>query len=96
MTGGNRGGNADLQKLQTQIVQLTQALHAAQQDKQLDVAKINIDAYKAQTERLKAQADTAQRGHEMFMPSVSDAQSHSHLPPGARYRDPHGNVREKR
>ena len=96
MPGGNRGGNADVQKLQAQIVQLTQALQAAQQDKQLDAAKINIDAYKAQTERLKAQADVARRGHETFVPSISDAQSHSRLPPGARYRDPHGNVREKR
>jgi hypothetical protein len=67
VNGGAGAGaqNGSVQALQAQIVQLTQALHAVQQDKQLDTAKIQIDAYKAQTERLKAHADAARQNGQI-------------------------------
>src|SRR4029079_15172164 len=69
---------------------LTQALHAAQQDKQLDAAKIQIDAYKAETERLKAQADAARLSAHAVAAAAPTPPAAFGMPPVGKAARPDG------
>src|SRR5258706_8405953 len=59
--GGDGQANVMVAKLQQQIAALMGQLQGLQKDRTLDVEKLRIDAFRADTERLKASADIAQK-----------------------------------
>ena len=80
--GGGAAGGAQaaavVQRLQQQIAMLAAQLQAAQNDKTIEAAKAKVDAFKAETERLKVAAEIAHRNAQHaaggFVPTRSGAQ----------------------
>ena len=54
--GGNPGGDA-----QQQVQKLTMQLQAMQADRQIDAQKLQVEMYRAETDRMKANSDIAAR-----------------------------------
>src|SRR5258706_3365082 len=89
--GGDGQANAMVAKLQQQIALLMAQLQGMQNDRALDAEKLRIDAFRAETDRLKLTADIAQKNRGSFgevAPGLGVPRSDpmQNGPPGSHWR----------